>query len=352
MSFFIECEFMGSHTQFFDKFNVRFEIFAIIKTIWTNPVYRDRLLSEAKVNLDFFVRFVNLLLNDVTFVLDESFTSFKRITDLTRELATSGSTITEEQRKEKESELEDAKGRAKSYMSLTNETVHMLGLFTSALGDAFTMPEIVQRLADMLDYNLDAMVSSKSESLKVGNPTEYNFNPRQLLSEIVSVYLNLADKENFVLAVARDGRSYKPANFLSAKRILSEKSLKGPEEIARWDKLMAKFAIAKQEDDEAEADLGEVPDEFLDPLMYTIMEDPVILPISRNIIDRSTIRSHLLSDPHDPFNRVPLKIEDVLPGKQDSCDRGASTNIYSYRNEGEDPSFQARKTWWTETRIR
>lgn len=44
------------------------------------------------------------------------------------------------------------------------------------------------------------------------------------------------------------------------------------------------------------------------------MEDPVILPTSRTAIDRSTIRSHLLSDPNDPFNRAPLKIEDVVPG--------------------------------------
>lgn len=46
--------------------------------------------------------------------------------------------------------------------------------------------------------------------------------------------------------------------------------------------------------------------------MYTLMEDPVILPTSKTTIDRSTIRSHLLSDPNDPFNRAPLKIEDVV----------------------------------------
>ncbi|MCJ1319959.1 Ubiquitin conjugation factor E4 [Xylographa vitiligo] len=43
------------------------------------------------------------------------------------------------------------------------------------------------------------------------------------------------------------------------------------------------------------------------------MEDPVMLPTSKTSIDRSTIRSHLLSDPNDPFNRAPLKIEDVIP---------------------------------------
>ena len=45
------------------------------------------------------------------------------------------------------------------------------------------------------------------------------------------------------------------------------------------------------------------------------MEDPVILPTSKQIVDRATIVTHLLSDPNDPFNRAPLKIEDVIPGR-------------------------------------
>jgi ubiquitin conjugation factor E4 B len=53
---------------------------------------------------------------------------------------------------------------------------------------------------------------------------------------------------------------------------------------------------------------------FPDPLLATLMEDPVILPASKAVMDRSTIRSHLLSDPTDPFNRAPLKIEEVISG--------------------------------------
>lgn len=47
--------------------------------------------------------------------------------------------------------------------------------------------------------------------------------------------------------------------------------------------------------------------------MATLMLDPVILPSSKTVLDRSTIKSHLLSDPTDPFNRMPLKLEEVLP---------------------------------------
>ncbi|KAJ5529863.1 hypothetical protein N7527_003256 [Penicillium freii] len=312
MKFYIEAEFTGTHSQFYDKFNIRYEIFQIIKCIWPNTLYREKLSLQANQNLDFFVQFVNLLLNDVTYVLDESFGAFKTIHNTQTELNTQGHTMDAATRQQREEHLSSAQRSAKSYMQLTNQTVAMLKLFTEALADSFTMPEIVQRLADMLDYNLDAMVGPKSSNLRVDNLQEYGFNPRALLSEIVDVYLNLINKENFILAVARDGRSYKPANFEKAAEIIRKWSLKSPEQLRHWSQLQKKVQAAKEADDQAEEDMGEIPEEFLDPLMYSLMDDPVILPGSRISIDRATIRSHLLSDPHDPFNRVPLKIEDVV----------------------------------------
>ncbi|KAL9115398.1 MAG: hypothetical protein Q9227_000719 [Pyrenula ochraceoflavens] len=315
MKFFIEAEFTGGHAQFFDKFTIRFEIFQIIKCIWPNHVYRDNLSREAKQSVEFFVRFVNLLLNDTTFVLDESFTSFKKIFDLQTLLETNPPTD-QAIRQEKEEELAGQQRTAKSYMQLANETVAMLNLFTEALDNSFTMPEIVQRLVDMLDYNLEAMVGPKARNLNVRKLDTYGFNPKALLAELVSVYLNLRAKPNFILAVARDGRSYRPANFDKASQILRRHMLKSPQEMQQWEKLKKDVAAAKAEDDEAEQDLGEIPDEFLDPLMFTLMEDPVVLPTSKTTLDRSTIRSHLLSDPNDPFNRVPLSIEDVVPNTE------------------------------------
>ena len=262
MKFYIEVENTGTHTQFFDKFNIRYEIFQIIKCIWDNKIYRDQLSLEAKWNLEFFVRFVNLLLNDVTFVLDESLTAFVQIHDLTQELQHADQ-MEPNIRTEKEEALTGAQGRAKSYMQLTNETVSMLKLFTEALADSFTKPEIVQRLADMLDYNLDAMVGPKSSNLVIKDPQQYHFQPKALLAEIIDVYLNLRSKERFVFAVARDGRSYKPANFEKATGLMKSKALKSGQQLSQWRSLIEKFKKAKEVDDQAEEDLGEIPDEFL-----------------------------------------------------------------------------------------
>lgn len=42
------------------------------------------------------------------------------------------------------------------------------------------------------------------------------------------------------------------------------------------------------------------------------MRDPVVLPSSKQIVDRSTIRQHHMSDATDPFNRAPLDLKDLV----------------------------------------
>jgi ubiquitin conjugation factor E4 B len=258
--------------------------------------------------------------------LDEALTKFPKIHDLQAELRQPQGVLTPEQRATKEEELAQAEGQAQSYMQLTNETVSMMKLFTKTLSASFTMPEIVDRVAAMVDYTLDTLVGPKSTNLKVDDPGKYQFHPRALLGEFIDIFLNLGVSDNFVMAVARDGRSYKPVNFDTASRVLTKFSLKPAEEIEAWEKLKNKFKNAKELDDQAEEDLGEIPDEFLDPLLFTLMKDPVILPLSKTTVDRSTIRSHLLSDPHDPFNRSPLKIEDVV----DDVEMKAKINAFLF----------------------
>lgn len=51
------------------------------------------------------------------------------------------------------------------------------------------------------------------------------------------------------------------------------------------------LADRQQQEEETYSD---APDEFLDPIMSTLMLDPVLLPSSHITVDRSTIARHLL----------------------------------------------------------
>jgi ubiquitin conjugation factor E4 B len=48
MKFYIECESTGAHTQFYDKFNIRYDIFQVIKCIWSNDHYRQQLVQSSR----------------------------------------------------------------------------------------------------------------------------------------------------------------------------------------------------------------------------------------------------------------------------------------------------------------
>ncbi|KAF8073720.1 ubiquitin conjugation factor E4 [Lyophyllum atratum] len=315
MHFYIEVEQTGASSQFYDKFNARRNISYVLKVVWDNPTHREALNIEAR-NVDKFVRFVNLMINDVTYLMDESLSELTQIHNIQVEMddRATWEAKPQEYRREREGTLRSLERHASGYTTLGRSTVELLKIFTAETKAPFMLPEIVDKLAAMLDYNLVALVGPKYQELRVREPKKLKFNPRDLLSDMIQVFLNLSDQPEFIRAVAGDARSYSKALFDNAADVALKRSLKSVTEVEQLQAFVAKVEAAKATIEAEDDDLGDIPDEYLDPLMATVMRDPVRLPSSRAILDRSTIKSHLLSDTTDPFNRSPLSIEDVIPG--------------------------------------
>ena len=135
-----------------------------------------------------------------------------------------------------------------------------------------------------------------------------------MLGMIVDVYLHLfdADKDGaFVAAVVADGRSYRDEVMVETCAILRQLGTRNEADVSRFEALTESARMMHAAAEEEEADLGEVPDDFLDPIMCTLMTDPVRLP-SGDVMDRSNIMRHLLTDETNPFTRQPLKTEDLV----------------------------------------
>jgi len=204
------------------------------------------------------------MINDVTYLMDESLSELAQIYNIQQEMANreAWSALPLQQRREREGLLHSLERQATSYTQLGNSTVDMLKIFTAETKEPFMMPEIVNKLAAMLDYNLDALVGPRCNDLRVDNKDKYHFNPRQLLSDVVQVYLNLGDQDAFIRGVAEDGRSYKKELFEHAASICSKNNLKSPAEVEQLRSLVVKVEEMKATL-EAEDDLGDIPDEFL-----------------------------------------------------------------------------------------
>lgn len=76
-------------------------------------------------------------------------------------------------------------------------------------------------------------------------------------------------------------------------------------------------------------DFADAPDEFKDPLMDTLMVDPVELP-SGVVMDRAIIIRHLLNSQTDPFNRQPLNEDELKPGEIKNCQKNYQKFIFFY----------------------
>jgi ubiquitin conjugation factor E4 B len=223
--------------------------------------------------MDRFVRFVNLMINDVTYLLDECLTDLAKIHELQTEMADTNTFSRQplQYRREREGTLRSLERQTTIYTQLGSNTVALLKTFTAETKEPFMVPEIVDRLAAMLDYNLDALVGPRCENLQVKNREKYKFNPRELLGDILQVYLNLSEQGEFVKAVANDGRSYKKELFEKAASIATKRFLlKSDSDIERLRLFVVKVEECKATM-EAEDDLGEVPDEFLGKLIRRSM---------------------------------------------------------------------------------
>ncbi|XP_015113341.1 ubiquitin conjugation factor E4 B [Diachasma alloeum] len=322
MKFYTDVETTGSSSEFYDKFSIRYHISLILKSMWDSPVHRASIVNESN-NGKQFVKFVNMLMNDTTFLLDESLESLKRIHEVQELMSDTAawSALSQEQQQSRSRQLTADERQARSFLTLAKETVAMFHYLTVDIKEPFLRPELVGRLSAMLNFNLKQLCGPKCKNLKVRKPQKYGWEPRTLLGQLVDIYLHL-DCDNFAAALASDERSFGKELFNDAANRLGRSAIKTTTEIERFMALAERAAVIAHDNRARDEDYGDAPDEFKDPLMDTLMDEPVKLP-SGIIMDKAVIIRHLLNSSTDPFSRQPLS-EDMLTPALDLKERIAA----------------------------
>ncbi|XP_078281135.1 ubiquitin conjugation factor E4 B isoform X3 [Rhinoraja longicauda] len=305
MKFYTDVEHTGATSEFYDKFTIRYHISTIFKSLWQNVAHQGTFLEEFNSGKQ-FVRYINMLINDTTYLLDESLDSLKRIHEVQEEMKNKErwDALPRDQQQSRQSQLTQDERVSRSYLALGAETVDMFHYLTKQVQKPFLRPELGPRLAAMLNFNLQQLCGPKCRDLKVENPEKYGFEPKKLLDQLTDIYLHL-DCPRFAKAIADDQRSYSKELFDEVISKMRKAGIKSTIAIEKFRLLAEKVEEIVTKNARAEIDYGDAPDEFRDPLMDTLMNDPVKLP-SGTIMDRSIILRHLLNSPTDPFNRQHL----------------------------------------------
>ncbi|XP_028613820.1 ubiquitin conjugation factor E4 B isoform X2 [Grammomys surdaster] len=305
MKFYTDVEHTGATSEFYDKFTIRYHISTIFKSLWQNIAHHGTFMEEFNSGKQ-FVRYINMLINDTTFLLDESLESLKRIHEVQEEMKNKEQwdQLPRDQQQARQSQLAQDERVSRSYLALATETVDMFHLLTKQVQKPFLRPELGPRLAAMLNFNLQQLCGPKCRDLKVENPEKYGFEPKKLLDQLTDIYLQL-DCARFAKAIADDQRSYSKELFEEVISKMRKAGIKSTIAIEKFKLLAEKVEEIVAKNARAEIDYSDAPDEYRDPLMDTLMTDPVRLP-SGTIMDRSIILRHLLNSPTDPFNRQML----------------------------------------------
>ncbi|XP_034174785.1 ubiquitination factor E4A isoform X1 [Osmia lignaria lignaria] len=315
---FVSIEMTGQSVQFEQKFNYRRPMYVVMEYLWKLPEHRNNFISlaeEAEANMEaaqppLFLRFINLLMNDAVFLLDEALSSMAQLRQLIQARESGEwNKLPQHERDQQAHYLLHLGMTARFNNILGRKTIYTLKMLTTEIKSIFCHPTMVDRIASMLNYLLLQLVGPNKKNLKVNGQKEYAFNPANLVLNICEIYINLSQNKSFTLAVSQDGRSYSPELFKLADKVLVH--IGGVGMLGDLDQFANNVEAAANDKKEEDEILIDAPDEFLDPIMSTLMIDPVILPSSGITIDRQTIARHLLSDQTDPFNRSPLTMDMV-----------------------------------------
>ncbi len=95
-----------------------------------------------------------------------------------------------------------------TYCLLANETLLLFDFLSGSVLAPFLDPQMVDRIAQMLNYFLYHLAGPRSLNLKVKDPKRFHFDPKLLLREIAQIYLHFHKEPVFVQAVVRDVRSF------------------------------------------------------------------------------------------------------------------------------------------------
>ena len=223
--------------------------------------------------------------------------------------------LNEEEQGMVSSRLEDNEREVKHALPLCNKTLQMFGYLNTDrdIRNLFLLDELCSRLVAMLLHVLTKLVGSKGLDLKVENPEQYEFRPKEMLRDLCAIFALFASANEFQLECAKSGCD--PALLSSAVKTCRRLNLLTGESMSAFEALPDRVAKETQAVAADEALLQDAPEEFLDEILQSFMKDPVVLP-SGHYVDRSTITQHLLNDPTDPFNRKPITIDDIKPATE------------------------------------
>jgi len=126
-----------------------------------------------------------------------------------------------------------------------------------------------------------------------------------LHKKILILFIDNSNNQLFISSLSNNRRHFTPSLYLDTAKNLLKLDLISENYYKLIEISNRDIEEIKTDDDD------DIPDEFLDPLNSMLIQNPVVLPASKIIIDKNSILRWLFSKKEDPFSRKELT-EEIL----------------------------------------
>lgn len=134
-----------------------------------------------------------------------------------------------------------------------------------------------------------------------------------MISDLVNIYINIAEFDDVCKEICEDERSYSDDLLIDLGKTANKQSLINPQKLLQMENLINKLIEIENSNQVKKKLLEDLPEQYTCSLTAEMMMDPVKLPNSGIIVDRKSIKQHImLNGTYDPFSRQPLKLEDCV----------------------------------------
>lgn len=189
LNVFVSIEMTGQSVQFEQKFNYRRPMYQLMQYLWTIPEQRECFKNHSKnaeqhiddVEVPIFVRFINVLINDSIFLLDESLNNLQKIREM-EEARSNGEwdKLPANERQQNHQNFSQLGMLARFDNILGKDTIEIIKLLTSETREIFIHPSMVDRVTSMLNYFLLQLCGPNQKRFKVQKREKYDFDPGEI----------------------------------------------------------------------------------------------------------------------------------------------------------------------------
>lgn len=249
-------------------------------------------------NKEIYEKFVSIILEITNSSFEFSINTIKIIKKL------------QDEDKEKDlslDEIEELQQRVETSSKYFINNLNYIYSISSSNFEIMTHNIIVKHFSNTLCYILDTLVGNKKSKLSIKDKENYGFYPIKYLKIISKIIQLFATEKIFIDAIGKNCTYDSPKLFQNLIDILLKKEELYQIQGEILSVLKSKIQTIKEV--ETARDEIEIPDEFCDPIMQTLIETPVLLPNTDIYMDREVICRHLLTEETNPFNREILSVK-------------------------------------------